>query len=84
MKTVASKSFNPKILPKSFTKKEIAEILHRKADGDAVSKNENRKLRDEYRRIKRIAKEMEANNNQQIILVPSLVGESFYEDAICS
>lgn len=80
MKIVASRATNRKAMEKVFSPDEIEDILLKKEDGDELTKEENRKLRDVYRKMKRFAKDLEANNNQRIIVVPSLLGDAkFYK-----
>ncbi len=73
MKAVAARTqASEEMLKKTFSKKEIDEIIARRDGGSSLEKEETIAIRTRYRRIKKLVKEMEYGNNQKIIVFPSL------------
>ena len=80
MKTVAAKTKNDKNMKKVFSPEEIEEILAKRDYGGSLTPAEHKAIREEYRKIKRHANEMEKGNKDRLIVVPSLVtGDGFYK-----
>ena len=80
MKTVASKTMNEENIKKVFSREEIEEILTKRDSGIDITPSEHKAIREQYRRIKRHAKELEKGNQSRLIVVPSIVtGDGFYK-----
>ncbi len=80
MKVVASKTMNEENIKIVFSREEIEEILTKRDSGIDITPSEHKAIREQYRRIKRHAKELEKGNQSRLIVVPSIVtGDGFYK-----
>lgn len=80
MKMVAAKTMNEKNMKKVFTPEEIESILARRDSGEKLEPIEHKALKEQYRKMKRFAKDLEKGNKERLILVPSVSqGGNFYK-----
>lgn len=82
MKVVAMRAPNEKAIKKVFSSKEIEEILDKKRAGESLAKNEKYIVNLEYRRIKKIVRELEASNQSKLIFFPSMSGSGDWYKAV--
>ena len=80
MKKVAVRSYGEKNAKKVFSPDEIQDILKRRRENLELSDEEKMAVRETYRKIKRRVKDMEATNQQRVIVFPSFTnGDGWYK-----
>lgn len=80
MRAVAERTLDYRRMKKDFTPQEIEDIIFKRQEGDDLTKEETRALRERYRKMKRWALEKEKTNRTQIICVPCIMdNRGFYK-----
>ena len=82
MKKVAEKAYNPKNASKVFSEQEMQDILKRRNENQKIEPAERVALKEQYRKIKRFVSELERDNQQKVIIFPSLTNGTGWYKAI--